>query len=289
VIIDARRPPVGEMLRDWRHRRRLSQLDLSLRADVSTRHLSCVETGRSRPSRKMLLHLAEQLAVPLRDRNSLLLAAGYAPAFAHRELDAPELRPVRDAIDQLLRAHEPNPALVIDHHWGVIASNRALDVLTDGVASFLLEPPINVLRVTLHPEGLAPRIVNLHTWRTHLLERVAAEALARGDTALAALHDELSGYPGGEPEPPLDAAAAMIAIPLRIRVHEQELSFITARTRFGMPAEVTVADLSIESLYPADRLTARTMKERASAVANGQALVRNVRGSSNEQVSRPLN
>jgi transcriptional regulator with XRE-family HTH domain len=264
VTIDARRPPVGEMLRDWRHRRRFSQLELSLRARVSARHLSFLETGRSQPSRAMVLHLAEQLAVPLRDRNDLLLAAGYAPAYAHRELGAPELRPARDAIDELLLAHEPYPALVIDHHWGLVAANRAFDVLTEGVAPFLLQPPVNVLRMTLHPEGLALRILNLHTWRTHLLERVAAEAATRGDTALAALHEELSSYPDGRPEGALDPAAAMIAVPLRIRTGEHELSFITTQTRFGMPAEVTVAELSIESLYPADQETARAMQARAS-------------------------
>jgi transcriptional regulator with XRE-family HTH domain len=263
VNTDARRPPVGEMLRDWRQLRRLSQLDLSLQARVSTRHLSFLETGRSQPSREMVLHLAEHLAVPLRDRNNLLLAAGYAPAYAHRELDAPELQSVRDAIDRLLRAHEPYPAMVIDHHWGLIAANRAIDVLTEGVHPSLLEPPVNMLRLTLHPDGLAPRILNLQIWREHLLERVATEALRRGDTALAALHDELSRYPDGRPEPPLDPAAAMIAVPLRIRNGEDELSFITTRTRFGMPAEVTVAELSIESLYPADQQTAGRMRARA--------------------------
>jgi transcriptional regulator with XRE-family HTH domain len=251
------------MLRDWRRRRRFSQLELSLRARVSARHLSFLETGRSQPSRAMVLHLAEQLAVPLRDRNDLLLAAGYAPAYAHRELGAPELQPAGDAIDQLLLAHEPYPALVIDHHWGLVAANRAFGVLTEGVAPHLLEPPVNVLRLTLHPEGLAPRILNLHMWRTHLLERVAAEAAMRGDTALAALHDELSSYPAGPPEHSLDPAAAMIAVPLRIRTGKQELSFITTQTRFGMAAEVTVAELSIESLYPADRETARAMRARA--------------------------
>jgi transcriptional regulator with XRE-family HTH domain len=272
VIVETRRPPVGEMLRDWRCRRRLSQLELSLRSHVSTRHLSCLETGRAQPSRDMVLHLAEHLAVPLRERNSLLLAAGFAPAYAHRDLDAPDLEPVRDAIDQLLRAHEPYPALVIDHHWGLVAANRDVDVLTEGVAPFLLEPPVNVLRLTLHPDGLAPRILNLHTWRTHLLERVAAEALMRGDTALAALHDELAGYPDGRPQPPLDSAAATIAVPLRLRAGEHELSFITTRTRFGMAAEVTVAELSIESLYPADIDTARTMHARARSLGRRRTL-----------------
>jgi transcriptional regulator with XRE-family HTH domain len=162
VNVAARRPPVGAMLRDWRLRRHLSQLELALGSGVSSRHLSFVETGRARPSAEMVLHLAEQLDVPLRDRNQLLLAAGFAPAFAQRELDAPEMGPVRDAIDQVLRGHEPYPALVVDRHWGLVAANRALALLLTGVAEHLLEPPVNVLRVSLHPEGLAPRILNLH-------------------------------------------------------------------------------------------------------------------------------
>jgi hypothetical protein len=212
----------------------------------------------------MVLHLAEELALPLRDRNDLLLAAGYAPAYAHRDLDAPELGPVREAIDELLRAHEPSPALVIDHHWGLVAANRPFDLLTDGVAPFLLAPPVNVLRLTLHPEGLAPRIMNLHTWRTHLLQRVTREALARGDSALAALRDELASYPDGRPEEALDSVAAAIAVPLRLRAGGRHLSFITTSTRFGMPADVTVAELSIESLYPADELTAAIVRRTAS-------------------------
>jgi transcriptional regulator with XRE-family HTH domain len=167
----ATRPPVGALLREWRRRRRLSQFDLALEAGVSTRHLSFVENGRSQPSAQMVLQLAEHLEVPLRDRNRLLLAAGYAPAFAQHDLDAPELGPVRDAIHQLLRAHEPYPALVIDAHWGLVAANQALDPLIAGVAAHLLEPPVNVLRLSLHPDGVAPRIVNLHEWRAHLHER----------------------------------------------------------------------------------------------------------------------
>src|SRR4029453_17614454 len=162
MTVIASRPPVGALLREWRDRRRLSQFELALQAGVSTRHLSFIETGRSRPSSEMILHLAEELEVPLRDRNHLLLAAGYAPAFAERELGAPEMGPVRDAIEQVLRGHEPNPALVVDRHWGLVAANRSVQALITGVADHLLEPPINVLRLSLHPEGLAPRIVNLH-------------------------------------------------------------------------------------------------------------------------------
>jgi transcriptional regulator with XRE-family HTH domain len=165
------------MLRDWRRRRRLSQFELALESGVSARHLSFVENGRSRPSAEMVLHLAEQLDVPLRDRNQLLLAAGYAPAFAERELDAPEMGPVREAIELVLRGHEPYPALVVDRHHGLVSANRALAVLIAGVPEHMLEPPVNVLRLSLHPEGLAPRIVNLGEWRELVLSRLAREAV----------------------------------------------------------------------------------------------------------------
>jgi transcriptional regulator with XRE-family HTH domain len=260
----ASRPPVGEILRDWRRRRRLSQFDLALEAGVSSRHLSFVENGRSRPSAEMVLRLAEHLEVPLRDRNRLLLAAGYAPAFAQRELDAPEMGPVRDAIEQLLHAHEPNPALVIDAHWGLVAANRTLGPLLEGVAPHLLEPPVNVLRLSLHPEGVAPRIVNLHEWRSHLLDRLAREAMASGDSALSALHDELSGYPAGGHGPAVDPAFADVAIPLRLRHRGRELAFISTRTTFGTATDVTVAELSIESFFPTDHETREAMRSLVS-------------------------
>jgi transcriptional regulator with XRE-family HTH domain len=260
VAVTATRPPVGELLREWRQRRRLSQFELALQSGVSSRHLSFVETGRSRPSAEMLLHLAEQLEVPVRDRNHLLLAAGYAPAFAQHELDAPELGPVRDALDQLLRGHEPYPALVVDRHWGLVAANRALNLLVGDVAQHLLEPPINVLRLSLHPEGQAPRIVNLAQWRTHVLDRVAREAVAAGDPALVALHDELAGYPGGEDGQGADAVSAEIAVPLRLRHGDLELAFISTKTTFGTALDVTVAELSIESFFPADPQTAEAMR-----------------------------
>jgi transcriptional regulator with XRE-family HTH domain len=254
----ASRPPVGAMLREWRQRRRLSQLELALESGVSSRHLSFVETGRSRPSAAMVLHLAEQLDVPLRERNDLLLAAGYAPAFARRDLDAPELGPVRDAIDRLLRAHEPYPALVVDRHWGLVAANGALGVFLQGVARHLLEPPVNVLRVSLHPDGLAPRIVNLRQWRDHLLDRLAREAIATGDPALTVLRDELASYPAEGEAEGLDPAAD-IAVPLRIRHGDGELAFLSTKTTFGTPGDVTVAELSIESFFPADPQTARAL------------------------------
>ncbi len=256
----ATRPPVGALLRGWRQRRRLSQLELALEAGVSSRHLSFVETGRSHPSAEMVLHLAEQLDVPLRDRNHLLLAAGYAPAYAQRDLDAPEMGPVRDAIEQVLRGHEPFPAVVIDRHWGLVAANRALAPLIDGVAKHLLEPPVNVLRLSLHPDGVASRILNLHEWRSHLLERVARDAVASGDPALTTLHDELNCYPAGEPGPTVDRGFGDIAIPLRIKHGSRELAFISTKTTFGTAADITVAELSIESFFPANRPTADAMR-----------------------------
>lgn len=260
MAVVASRPPVGTMLREWRQRRRLSQLELALQSGVSSRHLSFVETGRSRPSADMVLHLAEQLEVPLRDRNHLLLAAGYAPAFAQHDLDAPEMGPVRDAIDQVLRGHEPFPALVVDRHWGLVAGNRAVGALVDGVAEHLLAPPVNVLRLSLHPDGLAPRILNLHEWRSHLLERLARDALASGDPALATLHDELASYPAGIRGERLEPAFADVAVPLRLRHGEAELAFISTRTTFGTAVDVTVAELSIESFFPAHPATAEAMR-----------------------------
>jgi transcriptional regulator with XRE-family HTH domain len=260
MSVVASRPPVGAMLREWRHRRRLSQFELALESGVSSRHLSFVETGRSRPSAEMVLHLAERLDVPLRDRNHLLLAAGYAPMFAQRDLDAPEMGPVREAIDQVLRGHEPYPALVVDGHWGLVAANRALHVLVEGVAAHLLEPPVNVLRLSLHPHGLAPRILNLHQWRAHLLERLTRDALATGDPALTALHDELVEYPHGREDASLDPAFGDIAVPLRIRHRDNELSFISTKTTFGTAVDVTVAELSIEAFFPANGHTADVMR-----------------------------
>src|SRR4051794_23466229 len=187
---------VGPLLRDWRQRRRLSQLELALEAGVSARHLSFVETGRSRPSEQMVLHLAEQLEVPLRERNRLLLAAGYAPVYQQRGLYEPELAPVKQALDQLLKAHEPFPAVVIDRASNLVAANDAVGLLTQGVAPHLLAPPVNVLKLALHPEGMAPRITNLGEWRAHLLEDLRVQIDETGDEELEALYEELESYPG---------------------------------------------------------------------------------------------
>ncbi len=252
----AERPQIGSLLRDWRERRRMSQLDLALGAGVSARHVSFIETGRSKPSAEMVVQLADHLDVPLRDRNALLLAAGFAPAYGHRDLAEPEMGPVRDAIDRVLRGHEPFPALVVDRHWGLVAANRTVPLLTAGAAEHLLEPPANVLRLALHPEGIAPRIANLGEWRAHLLDRLGRQAVASGDPALFALHEELAGYPGGGGGHSVDLEAGEIAVPLRILVDGTELSFISTATTFGTAIDVTVSELSIESFFPADDVTA---------------------------------
>lgn len=246
------RPSVGDLLRVWRRRRHLTQLELALAAGVSTRHLSFVETGRSQPSPGMVMHLSAELEVPLRERNQLLLAAGYAPAYAQNDLDAPELGPVRDAIDQVLRAHHPYPALVIDRHWGLVSANAAVGMLIEGVAPDLVAEPANVLRLSLHPDGMAPRIANLGEWRAHLLDRLGREIVASGDPALAALRDELAAYPG----PTATGETSAIAVPLRLRAGADELAFISTVTTFGTATDVTVSELSIESFFPADAETA---------------------------------
>ena len=257
----AERPQIGSLLRDWRERRRMSQLDLALGAGVSARHVSFIETGRSKPSAEMVVQLAEHLDVPLRDRNSLLLAAGYAPAYGQRDLADPEMGPVRETIDRVLRGHEPFPAIVVDRHWGLVAGNRTVALLTEGAAPHLLEPPVNVLRLALHPEGVAPRIVNLGEWRAHLLDRLGRQAVASGDPALFALHEELASYPGGGGGHTVDLEAGSIAVPLRMRgAEDQELAFISTATTFGTAVDVTVSELSIESFFPADDATARALQ-----------------------------
>jgi transcriptional regulator with XRE-family HTH domain len=257
------RTGVGPLLKEWRRRRHMSQLDLALEADVSARHLSFIETGRSRPSADMVLHLAERLDVPLRDRNQLLLAAGFAPFYGQRGLDEPELEPVRTALERVLAGHEPNPALVVDRHWGLVAANAGVAMLIEGAAQHLLEPPVNVLRLSLHPDGVAPRIANLAEWRAHLLDRLGREAVTSGDPALAALHEELAGYPSDEPAHSPDLEAGAIAVPLRIRHDGRELSFISTVTTFGTALDVTVSELSIESFFPADATTAEVVRAAA--------------------------
>jgi transcriptional regulator with XRE-family HTH domain len=254
---------VGPLLRDWRRRRRMSQLDLALAAGVSARHVSFVENGRSHPSAEMVLRLAEVLDVPLRDRNQLLLAAGYAPVYGQRGLDDPDMTAVRETFELVLRGHEPYPAMVVDRHWGIVAANAAVAVLTEGAAPELLEPPANVLRLALHPDGIAPRIVNFGQLRAMLLQSLAQQAAATGDPALAALLDELSALPGEGAHPAPDGATAEVAVPLRIGWRGSELSFITTITTFARAIDITVAELSIESFFPTDAATARALQDFA--------------------------
>lgn len=261
---------VGALLRDWRTRRRLSQQELALEAGVSTRHLSFLETGRSRPSAAMVLRLAEHLDVPLRDRNGMLLAAGHAPAFAELELGAPELAGVRDTIDFLLAAHEPAPAIVVDRHWELVAQNRMVGALLDGIDPALLQPPVNVLRLTLHPGGLAPRVVNLAELRGHLLERLARQASFTADPALAALHEELAAYPGPPPEAAPAGTGADIAVSLAVRMGDGSvLRCLTTLATFGISGEVTASELAIETFFPADAASAAWLRTYRDALPQG--------------------
>jgi transcriptional regulator with XRE-family HTH domain len=254
---------VGGLLRDWRQRRRLSQLELAVEADVSARHLSFVETGRSKPSRELVLHLAEHLDVPLRERNTLLLAAGYSPSFSARTLDSDAMAPVREAIDKVLAGHEPYPAMVVDRRWDLVSANQtALALLSDGVSPELLEPPVNTLRVALHPDGVAPRIVNFAEYSNHLVTRLRRQASAAVDADLLALAEELASYPGVEagayalPDP-----ASLIFSKLVLRgPGRDELAFFSTLATFGTALDVTVAELSIESFFPADDATARALR-----------------------------
>jgi transcriptional regulator with XRE-family HTH domain len=246
----------GDLLRQWRQRRRLSQLDLAIAADVSSRHLSFVETGRSRPTSEMILRLAEHLDIPLRDRNALLLAGGYAPAYPERGLAEPELAAVRHALSRVLRGHEPYPAVVVNRWWELVDANAGIALFTRHVDSQLLAPPVNVLRLSLHPDGMARRIANLPEWRAHLLARLHHQAVAAGDARLAELHEELAGYPGGQDPPP---APADVVVPLRYRGNGQELRFLSITAMVGTPMDVTVSELAIESFYPADAPTAAAL------------------------------
>jgi transcriptional regulator with XRE-family HTH domain len=255
---------VGERLRWWREHRRLSQLDLAIQADISARHLSFVETGRSKPSSRMILHLSEHLDVPLRDRNQLLLAGGFAPAYPEHDLDAVPMAAVRGAIRQVLTGHEPLPAAVIDRHWNLVDANAAIGLFTADAAPDLLTPPANVLRLSLHPSGLAPHIVNLGEWRAHLLGRLRRQAVVTADPVLRDLLDELRGYPCDDPEPDVEVPGpGQVVVPLRMRVGTRVLSFVSTTAVFGTPLDVTLAELAIESFYPADPETAEYLHARA--------------------------
>ncbi|MFG3307860.1 helix-turn-helix domain-containing protein [Streptomyces wuyuanensis] len=268
---------VGPLLRGWRERRRLSQLELALRAGSSARHISFVETGRSRPSEEMVLRLAEQLDVPVRDRNALLLAAGYAPRFARTPLDDPAMDSLRAGVEQLLRGYEPYPALVVDGTYTVVAANRGIAMLMEGLPEHLLTPPLNAMRITLHPEGLAPRIRNLREWRGHLLAQMERQIALARSKELRELYDEVAAYPlagtsaagvaaeesgdcedgaaGGD-----DAPHAYFALPLRIEHDGRVLSFVSSISTFNTPMDVTVAELAIETLLPADPATVKYLR-----------------------------
>ena len=256
------REPFGAHLRHWRQRRHLSQLDLASDAEISTRHLSFVETGRSVPSREMVLRLAERLGVPLRERNALLVAAGFAPMYRQRALDDPALAAARQAVDLVLKGQEPYPALAIDRHWHLVAANRIVPLLMAGATPELLKPPINVLRLSLHPQGLAPRIANLAQWRLHLLERLQQQVAATGDAALQALHDELAAYPvadAGHAVPHAGGELAGVVVPFQLATPAGVLSFISTTTIFGTPVDVTLQELAVESFFPADAATATAL------------------------------
>ncbi len=256
--------PVGALLRQWRERRRLSQLDLALQADVSTRHLSFVETGRSVPSRAMVLHLAEQLDLPLRERNQLLLAAGYAPVYSETALASASMAAIRAAVHQVLAGHEPYPALVVDRDWTLVDANASVALLTEGVAPALLVAPTNVLRLSLHPGGLAPRIVNQGEWRAHVLGRLRHQVDRTADPRLADLYDELRRYPCQRPEPEVELPGpGAVVVPLRIRRGGQELAFFSTTATFGTPLDITVAELAIESFFPANADTAAVLRAEA--------------------------
>jgi transcriptional regulator with XRE-family HTH domain len=253
---------VGDHLREWRQRRHLSQLDLANDAEISARHLSFLETGRAQPSREMVLKLAERLEVPLRERNVLLVAAGYAPAFPQRSLEHPALKSAREAIELVLAAHEPNPALAYDRYWNLVTANRMLAPLLQGIPQHLLRHPPNILRLAFHPEALASRTVNLAEWCGHLLERLHRQCETTADPELIKLYHELRTYPipaRGAPVSPDN-----VAIPLKLRHGGEVLSFISTTMVFGTPVDITLSELALETFFPADELTAQRLKEIAA-------------------------
>lgn len=255
----------GPLLREWRQRRRISQFDLALEGNISARHLSFLETGRARPSREMVLHLAEQLAVPLRDRNVLLTAAGFAPVFQQRPLDHPALDAARQAVELVIQGHAPYPAVAVDRHWTLVSANDAVSMLLDGVDPALLRPPVNVLRLALHPAGLAPRTVNLAEWRAHLLERLRRQVEATADPLLVALLEELRGYPAprsARPPRPAPDHAGMV-VPYQLATEAGVLAFFSTITVFGTPTDVTLSELALECFYPADPGTAEILQRAA--------------------------
>lgn len=262
----ARTSHFGDRLREWRQRRHLSQLDLAGDAEISARHLSFVETGRAAPSREMVLRLAERLDVPLRERNVLLVAAGFAPAFPDRSLDDPALAAARQAMETVLKAHEPYPALAVDRHWNLVSANAMIAPFLAGVAPSLLTPPLNVMRLSFHPQGLAPLTVNLAEWCGHLLERLHRQCEATADPVLIALYEELKTYPIPARKAPHTVGADSLAVPYKIRMGDNVLSFISTTMVFGTPLDVTLSELALETFFPADELTTETMRSLAKSL-----------------------
>ncbi|MEW6255232.1 MAG: helix-turn-helix transcriptional regulator [Pseudomonadota bacterium] len=257
----------GALVREWRQRRRLSQLACALEAGISQRHLSFIEGGRAQPSRDMVLHLCEHLAVPLRERNAILLAAGYAPVFPERRLDDPALAPALSAVEMLLKGHEPYPALAVDRNWTLVRANRPVMALLGLVADeTLLALPVNVLMLTLAPGGLAPHIVNLAEWRAHVLERLRQQISISGDQSLARLRSTLMRLPGPPAPHPTDPAAFLgdVVVPLVLKTPAGVLSLISTTTVFGTPVDVTLSELALETFFPADAATATALKDLAS-------------------------
>ncbi|MEV0262065.1 helix-turn-helix transcriptional regulator [Streptomyces sp. NPDC050617] len=278
---------VGALLRRWRARRKVSQLELASRADSSARHISFIETGRAKPSSSLLLRFAELLDVPVRDRNTLLISAGYAPVFPESPLGDPDMKTLSGELDHLLAAHEPNPALVHDSLYNVVAANRSLLALASGVAGHLLEPQANTMRLALHPEGLAPRIRNLGQWRAHLLAQMERQIAWSGSAALADLYQEVSAFSAdagviagadagagvgvsadADAEGGVDSvkpfADAAYALPMVIEWEGRQLSFISTLTTFNSPLDVTVSELAIETFLPSDQETAAALRDMVS-------------------------
>jgi transcriptional regulator with XRE-family HTH domain len=254
----------GELLRAWRMRRRLSQLELAAEAAVSTRHLSFIETGRARPSREMVIHLAEHLEIPLRERNALLMAAGFAPAYEERALEAPEMASVHAALDLVLGSHEPYPAIVVDRYWNVVKGNRAASLLLDGVAPELLAPPVNVYRVSFHPAGLSNVVVNFGEYAAHLLAQLRHDVAVSGDPRLEALLQEVEAYPTVASLGAVVPARGSVVLPMRLRHPEGDLALFSTIATFGTPVDVTVAELAVETFFPADGETARVLRALAT-------------------------
>jgi transcriptional regulator with XRE-family HTH domain len=253
---------VGDHIREWRRRRRLSQLDFALEAEISQKHLSFIESGRSAPSRDMVLRLAERLQVPLRERNAIVLAAGYAPVFPERGIDDPALAPARAAIEAILKGHEPYPAMAVDRHWTLVSANQGVAKLLGLIEDqALLKSPVNVLKLALAPGGFAPRIINLGEWRAHILERLRQQVQLAADQKLEALLDELKAIPfSGNRTEPAPHAYGGIAVPLKLSTPAGILSFISTITVFGTPVDVMLSEIALETFFPADAATAEMLK-----------------------------